>query len=172
MEPSAIPVPVPGWDAARPVASFQAFAAQIREMARQVLVRDGNHAEMLFFMPLNGQGHVVLWRSNDRDLEADWIRKHIAEHYIFGMIHVVEAWLHLAKTPGDHTLKQIMGGEIKVSELQPEDRLECLMVSAQSRDGWAASWIDEIKRDAKGKPMLGSCREIGDFRGRFGKLFG
>ena len=56
----AIPVPVSGWDAARPAASFQTFAGQIREMARQVLVRDGSHAEMLFFMPLNGQGHVVL----------------------------------------------------------------------------------------------------------------
>jgi hypothetical protein len=170
--PPVVPMPAPGWDAGRPAAAFQAFAGQVRGMARQVFLRDGRHAEMLFFMPLNGQGHVVLWRSNDRDLEAGWIRKHITEPYVFGVVHVVEAWMHLARTPDDHTLRQIQAGEIKVSELCPADRREALMVSAQSRDGWSASWIAEIARDAAGKPSLGTSREFADFRGRFGKLFG
>ena len=47
-----------------------------------------------------------------------------------------------------------------------------LMVSAQARDAWANSWVDEIVRDADGRPSLGACREFADFRGRFGKVFG
>ena len=80
--------------------------------------------------------------------------------------------MHLAPKPGDHTLKQIMDGEIKVSELRPEHRKEALMVSAQSRDVWATSWVDEILRDGAGKLSLGACRVFDDFKGRFGKEFG
>ena len=166
------PISVPGWDASKAADSFRDFARNVHGMAKDVLLRDGRHAEMFFFMPLDGNGHIVLWRSNDRDLESEWLRRHIQEHYAFGVVHVVEAWMHLAPTPGDHTLRQIMDGEIKVSELRKEDRKEALMVSAQSRDGWALSWVDEILRDGAGKPLFGTCREFDDFRGRFGKVFG
>ena len=49
---------------------------------------------------------------------------------------------------------------------------KALMIGAQSRDGWATSWVDEIIRDGAGKLSLGACREFDDFRGRFGKVFG
>jgi hypothetical protein len=137
-----------------------------------MLVEDGSHAEMFFFMTIGGSGHIMLWRSNDRDLEAKWLRKHIGEHYIFGVVHVVEAWMRLAKGQDDPLFHQVMAGETRVSELPPTERLEVLMVSAQSRDGWAMSWSDEILRDADGKPVLGACLEVADFEGRFGKLFG
>ena len=166
------PISAPEWDAARVADSFRAFASHVHGMAKDILLRDGHHAEMFFFMPLDGNGYIVLWRSNDRDLEADWLRQHIAAHYIFGVVHVVEAWMHLAPTPGDHTLKQLMAGEMRVSDLRPEHRSEVLMTSAQARDGWAISWVDEIRRNPKGGMSLGECREIGEFSGRFGKVFG
>lgn len=78
--------------------------------------------------------------------------------------------MRLVLNPNDHILKQVIAGEIRVSELRPEDRQEVLMVSAQSRDGWATSWVDEIVRIA-GKVSLGGCQEIRDFQGRFGRLF-
>ena len=165
------PISIPGWDASKAADSFRAFARHIHGMAKDVLLRDGRHAEMFFFMPLSGRGHIALWRSNERDLEAEWLRRHIRESYAFGVVHVVETWMRLAP-PGDHVLRQVMGGEIKVSELRKEDRKEALMVGAQSRDGWATSWVDEIIRDGAGKLSLGACREFGDFRGRFGGLFG
>jgi len=65
-----------------------------------------------------------------------------------------------------------MDGEVKVSELKPEHRGEALVVTAQSRDGWATSWIDEMLRDAAGRPSFGKCMEVSDFRGRFGRVFG
>ncbi len=172
MKPKIVSIPVADWDAAKPAESFRAFGNYVHGQAKEILLKDGHHSEMLFFIPLDGNGHVVLWRSNDRDLEADWLRRHAAERYAYGVVHVVEAWMHLAPKPGDHTLKQIMDGEIKVSELKPGDRKEVLMVSAQSRDGWANSWNDEILRGPGGKPIFGACLEVSDFRGRFGRVFG
>ncbi|MFZ4394605.1 MAG: hypothetical protein ACOYOU_03145 [Kiritimatiellia bacterium] len=166
------PISAPGWDAARPADSFKTFARNIHEKAKSVLLRDGHHSEMFFFLPQDGRGHIVLWRSNDRDLEADWIRKHISEHHTYGVVHVVEAWMHMAKKPGEHTLNQLMDGEIKVSELLPEHRQEALMVSAQSHGGWAISWVDEILRGGDGRLFLGASMAFDDFRGRFGKVFG
>ena len=166
------PVSAPGWDASKAPDSFRAFADFVHEQAKEVLMRDGNHAEMFLFMPLNGRGHVVIWQGGDRDLEAKWLRRHVRERYAFGFVHVVEAWMRMAPTPDDHILKQLIAGEMRVSQLNPEHRQEALMVSAQSRDGWANSWVDEMVRDAAGKLSLGSCREFSDFVGRFGKVFG
>ena len=173
MELSQIPLSAPGWKAASPLESFKHFAQSIHEQAKAMLLRDKTHAEMFFFMPLDGHGHIVLWQKADRDLQADWLRQHINEHYIYGVVHICEAWAHFVKRPNQHTLKQLQAGEMKVSELRPEDRTEALMVSAQSRDGFALVWMDEILRNqASGSLWLGECREFEDFTGRFGKLFG
>ena len=167
-----VPMAIPGWDASRAADSFRAFAQFVHTQAKAILVRDGRHAEMLFCMPLDGHGHVVLWGSIDRDHQASWIRRHISETYAFGVIHVVEVWMRMAPNPNDHILKQVMAGEIKVSELRPEHRKEALMVSAQSRDGWSMAWSDEIVRGIDGKPSFGTCHAVTDYEGRFGKLFG
>jgi hypothetical protein len=64
-----------------------------------------------------------------------------------------------------------MAGEIKVSELRPEDRQEVLSIVAQSRDGYQHSWVHDIVR--KGEVVaLGECRETEEIKGRFGELFG
>lgn len=172
MKLNTTPIAPPDWDAAKPAESFQNFAGNIHKKAKEILIRDGRHAEMFFFIPLNGIGHLILWNNNDRDLAADWLRRHIQEHYIFGVVQVVEAWMHMAAKPGDHLLKQIMAGEIKVSELKQDLRQEVLMVSAQSRDGYANSWVDRIVRDKAGKMILGECTQMADFGGKFGKVFG
>ena len=172
MKPNTMSISVPGWDAAKAADSFRNFARHVHGMAKEVLLRDGRHAEMLFFMPLDGNGHIVLWKSGDRDLEAEWLRRHVAESYALGVVHIFEAWMRVADGPDDHIMRQVMDGEIKVSQLKPADRKEALMVSAQSRDGWANSWVDEILRDGAGRLSLGRCMEFDDFRGRFGEVFG
>ena len=173
MKQTELPISPPDWNPAAPLESFKHFARSIHEQAKGIMLKDKNHGEMFFFLPLNGQGHLVLWQKADRDRQAEWVRKHINEHYSYGVIHICEAWAHFAKQPNEHTLKQLQAGEMKVSELRPEDRTEVLMVSAQSRDGYAHSWSDEILRNkASGSLWLGGCRECEDFAGRFGKLFG
>lgn len=172
MTKTSFPISVPDWNAANPAESFHAFAASIHEQAKQVIVHDGTHAELFFLLSLDGKGELVHWQENDRGREAEWLRRYISEHYTFGVIHVVECWMRLASKPDDHILKQVMAGEIKVSELNPEHRAETLMVSSQSRDGHSHSWLDEIVRMGDGRIVLGHCHEIDEFAGRFGKLFG
>lgn len=172
MSPTIMSLPVPGWEKPHAAECFRAFSEHIHGMARQTFERDGSHVEMFFFLPPDGQGEIVLWHDGDRDAQAEWIRHHIHDTYAFGVIHIVEAWSRFADKPGDHTLRQIQAGEMRVADLRPEDRTEVLMVCAQARDGWATSWIDEVVRDAAGKPSLGKAHAIADFQGRFGKLFG
>lgn len=162
----------PQWNTSAPLDSFKRFAGAIHDKAKAVLVEHRGHCEMLFFMPLNGTGHLVQWHGRDRDQEADWVRQHIHEHYVYGLIHVVEAWVHWAQNRSEHTVRQLMAGEMSVSQLRPEHRTECLMVSAQTRDGWSNCWVDSFTKDQAGKIILGGCREISDFRGRFGRVFG
>lgn len=172
MKKTSFPISVPDWSAASPAESFQAFAVVIHEQAKQMIVQDGTHAELFFLLSLDGSGELVHWQENDREGEAEWLRGYISERYTFGVIHVVECWMRLAPKPDDHILKQVMAGEIKVSELNPEHRTETLMVSSQSRDGHSHSWLDEIIRQGDGRIVLGLCHEINEFAGRFGKLFG
>jgi DNA mismatch endonuclease, patch repair protein len=163
----------PGWNASNPSASFRAFAEAIHRQARQVFVKDGHHAEFMFFMPLDGKGHLVHTRFDNRDMMAVWVKTHVAEHYPFGVLHICEAWLRLAEGKNDNILRQVIDGEMKVSELREEDRKEALTVTAQARDGYSMTWIDEIVRDKKtGKVSLKPTITFKEFEGRFGKLFG
>lgn len=50
--PRKLPISIPGWDAANPAASFRSFADYVHGMAKQVLLKEGHHSEMFFFMPL------------------------------------------------------------------------------------------------------------------------
>ena len=171
-----IPLSAPNWFANNPIWSFQAFAEHIHNQARQVLVKDGFHAEMLFFLGLDGKGSIVLPHDNDRDRVAKYARDRIERDYAYGVIHISECWMRWADGPNDHILNQVIAGEIRVSELNPEHRKEVLTVCAQSRDGYSMNWIDEIVRDEKKVVKgFGEARKFGGtegLEGRFGKLFG
>ena len=175
MELQAHPIAYAEWDAKDPMVSFQKFADFIHGNAKKYLLEDKTHAEMMFFMPLDGKGTLVTiqGKATERDEMAQWVRDYIAQHYIFGVVHVCESWVKFADSPNDHTVKQIKAGEIKVSELKPEHRTEALSVSAQSRDGFSVNWIDEmVRHKKKGSLKLGQCHQFSGFEGRFGKLFG
>lgn len=177
MEIQDHPITYDEWDAKDPMGSFQKFAHFIHGNAKKYLLEDKTHAEMLFFMPLDGQGTLVTIQSadgdNGRDEMAQWVRDYIGKHYIFGVVHICESWVKFADNPNDHTVKQIIAGEMKVSELKPEHRTEALSVSAQSRDGYSINWIDEmIRHKKKGTLKLGRCHQFSGLDGRFGKLFG
>ncbi len=175
MQFEAHPMAYAEWDSKNPSASFQAFANFIHGNAKKYLLEDKTHAEMLFFMTLEGKGTLITIQSTgeDRDEIAKWVRDYIGKNYIFGVVHVCESWVRFAESPNDHTFKQIMAGEMKVSEMKPEHRTEALSVSAQSRDGYSMNWIDEMMRHKKkGSLKLGKCHQYSGFEGRFGKLFG
>lgn len=161
-----------GWDASRPRESFAALASRVHGAARRTLLHDGRRAETFSFAALDGSGHVVFWRGDGRDLKSDWLRRHVEECHAYGVVHVVVARMRQAAGPDDRVLRQAMDDGTKASQPGPQDGGEVLIVSAQSRDGWANSWADGIVRDEAGGISLAGCVEVADFRGRFGKVFG
>lgn len=73
--------------------------------------------------------------------------------------------------PGDHTFKQIIEGEIKVSELQPHDKREALIVRLETREKAHCMWVMPILR-AGAKPTLGETATFPEPPGgRFAGLF-
>lgn len=168
-----VPLPVPQWPPGVPLLGFQTFSAYIHNKAKATLVKDGYHAEMVFFMKQDGTGVLVLPHDDDRDRVAQYVRDRISRDYVYGVLHICESWIRWANGPNDHILTQVMAGEIRVSELKPEHRKEALAVVAQSRDGYSMNWIDEMVREKeKGPIRFGRCEKHCGFEGRFGKLFG
>jgi len=170
-----MPLSVPQWHPGNPLLGFQTFSTHIHNQAKATLVKDGYHAEMIFFMVQDGSGVIVLPHDNDRDRVAQYLRDRINRDYVYGVLHICESWIRWADGPKDHILTQVIGGEIRVSELKPEHRKEALTVVAQSRDGYAVNWIDEIERakdNGKETIQFGRSEQHTGFEGRFGKLFG
>jgi len=161
----------PSWDMNDPMGSFHRYGKHLHQKARWMFMKDGNHAEMMFLFRSSGQGLVMLVRG-DRDEFAANIKGIIRGSGVIGVVHICEAWTRFGGH-NDHVTKQIMLGEIAVSDLRPQDRGEALFTSIQSSDGQSTCWVDPIHRDAgTGKVSLGKEFTLVETGGRFGKLFG
>ena len=88
---------------------------------------------------------------------------------IIGIIHIAEAWTRKGDTK-DHITKQLYYGEMKVSDLRPEDRGEALVLSIQTRNGTQKAWVEPIVRDGD-KVSLGKGFAIDQTGGSLGNLF-
>lgn len=151
---------------------FRRFAQDLKEQSKQVFLKDKYHQEMFFFVTNDGRAFVMpAPKDLDRDQTAEKLRHTIREHNIYGLVHICESWTYFRQKPGDHTLKQIMAGEIKVSELRPNDRDEALVVMMESREGAHFMWITPIFR-AGDRITLGESMSFADrMDGRFAGLF-
>ena len=90
---------------------------------------------------------------------------------VYGVIQIAEVWTYLPPRPNDHTFRQVLEGEIKVSELKPEDKTEALVIRYESSDGNQSVWVNPILRQGT-RVSLGETIEIkGPALGRFGSLF-
>ncbi len=97
----------------------------------------------------------------------------IRQNDIFGVVHVVEAWVYVPKKPNDHTMKQILDGEMGVSDLKKGDKIEALVVRYECRDGSQRMWISPIVRPKTGGVAFGDPLGMGETaEGRFARLFG
>ena len=160
----------PIWDANDPDGSFRRYAESLHRKARQMFMQDKTHAEMVFVFEVSGKCLLLLVRG-DRDEFIANLRRLIKERPVVGVVHIAETWMRVGGR-GDHVTKQIVMGEMGVSDLRPEDREEALLVSIQSRDAQGISWVHPILRDAKaGKVSLGEGFTINEIGGRFGRLF-
>ncbi len=106
-----------------------------------------------------------------RDQFTKVLRETIRSNNTYGVIHILEAWIFIPKHPNDHTMKQILDGEIAVSDLKSGDKTEALVVRYECRDGAQRMWISPILR-LKDGVALADAAEMGETaEGRFGSLF-
>jgi hypothetical protein len=160
------------WDEAAPGSGLRQMATMLRAQAVQMFLNDKTHLELFFLVNRRGESRVVPASViPDRDQLMAALRAHVRANDIFGVIHIVEAWIYHRRQGPDHTFTQIMSGEIKVSELRDSDRSEVLIVRMESRDGDHLLWSMPIQRDGD-KATLGQPIESNDPPGgRFASFF-
>ncbi len=126
--------------------------------------------ELMFLF--NSDGEVMLLPvQGNKDEFVENVKQMIREQDIIGAVHIAEAWSRFGHVK-DHVTKQIILGEMGVSDLRPEDKSEALLVAVQSRDGKSSCWIDAIIRNKEnGSVGLGDACELNEVGGRLGGLF-
>ncbi len=162
----------PTWDPVDPTASLQRQAAWLNGLARETFERDGTHVEILFLYREDGEGAIGQPPPDmDRAEFMPLLKASIRENDIFGVIHIAESWTYLPRQPNDHTFRQVVEGEIAVSQLQPGDKTEALMVKVDVRGGLTRTWLHPIVRTTS-PPTLAPALEINEpVQGRLGSLF-
>lgn len=90
---------------------------------------------------------------------------------MYGVAHILEAWVYVPKKPNDHTMKQLLAGEMAVADLKRGDKTEALVVRYECRDGTQRMWIGPVVRTTAGV-VLADALEMGETaEGRFASLF-
>ena len=119
----------PEWGAADPSGSMRQVVDWFVEETRTTFLKDGYHTELFFLYRPDGQGSM----GNPppkmaRDQFTQLLRQTIRMIDIFGVVHVVVAWVYVPKKPNDHTMKQILAGEMAVLDLKKGARSVCLLL--------------------------------------------
>lgn len=143
MKMPSMPIPmgrVKDFDQGSPKLSFERWSGEILAMAKNVLCHDGYHSPMAFFVMSDGETLGVTlseWMEDNesKNLFASFMHQAAAATELYGVAMITEAWAYKGRGKDDHVVKQLQCGEISVSELNPEDREEILMVHVQSREG-------------------------------------
>jgi hypothetical protein len=160
------------WSHSNKAACFRRFAQELKAQSKQVFLKDKHHCEMFMFVTEDGQGFVVPSPPKmERDELVESVKRTIREQNVYGVVHIVEGWAYFRQKPGDHTFRQVMEGEIKVSELRPEDRDEALIVMMETKEGAHFMWVTPILRDGD-RVLLGETMAFPEPPGgRFAGLF-
>jgi hypothetical protein len=163
---------LPQWNSADPETSLIALWNFLHGQAREMFLQAGTHLEILFLVAADGtlQPQPIA-EPMTREVVASALKEQIPGSQVYGMIHIAEAWAYLPKGKGDHTQKQLVLGEMGVSDLNAEDRTELLVTSLLTRNGESRAWLDEIvRRDSAIE--LGRLIENNNSRFPLGNVFG
>lgn len=125
--------------------------------AKRLMIQDGTHASLLFLF--NKESGLISVNSVPPNIDHDQLNAAIAnainEHDLYGVVFIGETWMYVLKEK-DHTTFQLLDGEMKVSDLNSEDKKEALMVRMENGDGDCLIYLDEIIRDKNGM-ILKKC---------------
>ena len=162
----------PDWDPAKASESMRRQADWFVEETRTTFLKAGTHVELFFLFQEDGSYSMGPPPPDmPKDQFVAVLRQRIRDDNTFGVDHILEAWVYIPKRPNDHTMKQIMAGEIAVSDLKKGDKTEALVVRYECREGTQRMWISPSVRTKDGV-ALADMLEMGETaEGRFGSLF-
>lgn len=128
--------------------------------AKRLFAQDGTHVNLLFcFNKEHGLVSVNPVPQNiDQDQLDSAIMNAVIEHHLYGVVFIGETWMYFVKEK-DHTAFQLLDGEMKVSDLNDEDKREALIVRMENSEEECIIFLDEIKRDENGT-TLKECKDI------------
>lgn len=137
-----------------------------------MFLKAGSHVEIYFLFTREGQGTLIqVPPGMTREAFMANLQGTIKANNAYGVIQIGEVWAYIPPRPDDHTYRQVLEGEMKVSELKPGDKKEALLIRYQSTDGDQCVWVNPIQRTGAGV-SLGDAIEIqGEALGRYGSLF-
>lgn len=130
---------------------IRSWTEQLHTEAKRLMTQDGTHASILFlFNKENGLISVnPVPAKVDLDQLNTAVKNAVNQHHLYGVVFIGETWTYFMKEK-DHTAFQILNGEMRVSDLNSEDKKEALMVRMENSDGDCLVYLDEIIRDKNG----------------------
>lgn len=137
-----------------------------------MFLKSGKHVELYFLFTKEGEGTLIqVPPGMDRETFQINLKGTMLKNNTYGVIQIAEAWSYLPRRPNDHTYRQVLEGEMKVSELKPEDKTEALVVRYESSGGNQCMWVNPILREGAGVSLAEAIEIQGPALGRFGSLF-
>lgn len=147
---------LPQWDGGKPEASLVRLWKCLHAQARKMFLEAGTHLEIVFIVGDDGTLQPQpIGPPMPRASIAQALREQIPDSPVCGLIHIGEGWAYIPKGKGDHTQKQLILGEMGVSDLNDEDKTEVLASGLLSRGGTCRMLLEEIVRTVDHAPSLG-----------------
>lgn len=148
-------VPPPEWDAADKAGSLITWADWLHTEARRVFDQDGTHVALFFLFKADGLCSInpIPPKATHEQATAG-VRTAIVQHGLYAVMQVAESWTYVPKGRHDHTVVQLMHGEMGVADLSPKDRTETLVIRVESAEDVHFMWLAGILRDGE-KARLG-----------------
>jgi hypothetical protein len=150
----------PKWITNEESACIRQWADYLHKEAKRLMTQDGTHACLLFLF--NKESGLISLNQVPPNLDHNELNVAVAnaisEHNLYGVILISETWAYFVKEK-DHTAFQLLDGEMKVSDLNDEDKREALMIKMENSDGDCLIYLDEIIRDENGI-TLKECKAI------------
>jgi hypothetical protein len=139
----------PVWNPSNKSATLQTWANSLHQQSKAMFLKDKTHAHILFFFnDTDGLISVNPVPPKTGHMQINGaIKGAIKEHNLFGVIHVGEAWTYFPKDKKDHTAFQLLDGEMKVSDLNQQDKTEALYLRMESRDRDCVVYLNRIIRN-------------------------
>ena len=163
---------LPTWNPEDKEGSLKRLATAFNELARFTFLKDGTHVQLAFLVDGDGELGMIPPIVGDSAAFISLVKSQATARQSFDVIHIVETWAYLRRSPNDHTFTQVALGEMRVSDLAQGEKSEALMVQMESNSGAAKIWFSPILRGGATKVSLADPIVLDERPGgRFGSFF-